>query len=279
MEQQYHSDSCFVTLTYDEDSLARLPDSKVIITTTQGDIIRKSLQFDDLMLFWKRLREDIDKPIMYYASGEYGSKVRYPSAMRPHFHAIVFGLGVNQHTRQLLKDNWRYCDSYRFDGCKAGLAYAEADSMLYVASYVRKKLVGKLGKQEYIDKGLIPPDSRSSNGIGWKWYCDNRDRVLKNLNITFQGRTYPIPRYFVKKDSELEKKLTDRAFFYKYEKLSRLGLSSNDIFHILNNNCFDILSKTPDSTEDYYSQAHQFNLNIETRLSLFEKNNIIEVSL
>lgn len=279
MEQQYHADSCFVTLTYDEDSISRLPDSKVILSTKEGDITRKSLLYEDLTLFWKRLRDDVDIPIMYYACGEYGTQVHYPSAMRPHFHAIVFGLGVNAKTRQLLKDNWRYCDSYRFDGVNAGLAYAEADSMLYVSSYVRKKLVGKLGKQEYYDKGLVPPDSRSSNGIGYQWYCDNRDQVLKDLNVTFQGRKFPIPRYFVKKDEELEKKLTARAFSYKYEKLAKLGFSTTEIFTIMNNNCLDILSRIPNSNEDYYSQAHQFNLNIETKLSLFQMNNTLEVDL
>lgn len=276
MEQQYHDDSCFITLTYDEDSLQRLPDSNVLVETKQGTITRKSLFYDDLTNFWKRLREDVDKPISYYACGEYGEKINFPSAYRPHFHAIIYDLGVNSQTRQLLKENWPFCDSYRFDGVKAGLAYAEADSMLYVASYVRKKLVGKMLKENFIDVGLAPPDSRCSNGIGWHWYCDNREKVMKDLCVTFEGRKFPVPRYFVKKDDELKNKLTSRALDFKFEKLKSVGYSTEEIFTIINTNCLNILSKIPGNEEDYYSQAHQFNFNLERKIQLFKKNNTLE---
>lgn len=279
MEQQYHDDSCFITLTYDNEHLEHLPNSRQSIITSHGEIIRKSLDFDDLSKFWKRLREDLDHPIKFYASGEYGEKINYPSAYRPHFHAIVYGLGVNSQTRNLLKDNWRFCDSYRFDGIKAGLAYAESDSMLYVSSYVRKKLVGKLGKQEYQDKGLIPPDSRCSQGIAYQWYLDNRNKVLKDLHVTFQGRVYPIPRYFVKKDEILKEKLENAALRYKFKKLQEYGYSVPEILAIASSRCLDEMVKFPYGENAFDESAHQNNLNIETKLSLFKKQNILEVSL
>lgn len=275
-ESEYWTDSCFITLTYDEEHISSLPASRILqtdIKTGKTDF-RRSLDFKDLQLFYKAIRQDLrDTPIKYYSCGEYGSERN-----RPHFHAIIYGLGVNSSTRELLKENWRKCDSFRFDGINAGLAYAEADSMLYVSSYVRKKLVGKLGKELYLDNGLIPPGSRVSQGIGWQWWLDNREKVLKDGFITFQGKECSIPRYFVKKDEELNDKMLERSREWKFEimrkhydskTLARLSLGGTS-------NCFDLEFFFRNGEENYYNSASQYNRNIEDKLSMYQRKNSLE---
>ena len=70
-ESLMHDQSYFVTLTYDDDHLKTF-----------------SLVPEDLTNFFKRLRNY--KKIRYYACGEYGDKNG-----RPHYHAIIFGLSLN----------------------------------------------------------------------------------------------------------------------------------------------------------------------------------------
>ena len=62
--------SCFITLTYSDEN--------------NPIILKKS----DFQKFIKRLRKDYD--IKYFACGEYGDK-----KLRPHFHAILFGVNFS----------------------------------------------------------------------------------------------------------------------------------------------------------------------------------------
>jgi len=69
-ESHYWTDTCFLTLTYDEENL-----------------LIDDLDPVELKNFIKRLRKVIKVPIKYYACGEYGELYG-----RPHYHLIVFGL-------------------------------------------------------------------------------------------------------------------------------------------------------------------------------------------
>lgn len=70
MELKLHSESCCVTLTYDNEHCPK-------------ELFRKDSQD-----FLKRLRRHFtDKSIRYFGCGEYGTKLG-----RPHFHIILFGI-------------------------------------------------------------------------------------------------------------------------------------------------------------------------------------------
>ena len=76
----------FLTLTYNDDNLP-------------SDV---GLHKDDLQRFFKRLRKALDtKKIRYFACGEYGD-----TTSRPHYHAIVFGLGLNEIDKKYVTDAW-----------------------------------------------------------------------------------------------------------------------------------------------------------------------------
>lgn len=72
MESYCHEHSAFLTLTYNDDHLPA----------------GGSLHPPDLKDFFKRLRYYHTEPIRYFAVGEYGET----STMRPHYHALLFGL-------------------------------------------------------------------------------------------------------------------------------------------------------------------------------------------
>ena len=103
LESLSHEENVFVTLTYSDKHIPK----------------GESLDPDDLRKFWKRLRKGLDDtlnkeinpnkykcyqrkrfPIRYYACGEYGD-----STKRPHYHAIIFGIGrIHQ---DFIENAWR----------------------------------------------------------------------------------------------------------------------------------------------------------------------------
>lgn len=80
-ESRLHEESCFVTLTYNEENLPRVSD-------TQGTLIKR-----DLQNFMKRLRKAVaPRKIRFFGCGEYGEHYA-----RPHYHIIIFGLGPSSY--------------------------------------------------------------------------------------------------------------------------------------------------------------------------------------
>lgn len=132
-EASFHSDNCFLTLTYDDD---HLPD--------RGSLVKK-----DLTDFWKRLRKAISpKKLRYFACGEYGSKFE-----RPHYHACVFGYmpedkklysiraGSRLYISPLIAKLWPFGFHTIGD--------VTFDSAAYVARYVLKKVTGDSAESHY----------------------------------------------------------------------------------------------------------------------------------
>lgn len=114
IEQQSHGDSCFVTLTYDDDHLPK----------------GASLSIKDYQDWLKRLRLAVaPRCVRYYIAGEYGGQT-----WRPHYHAILFGVSAQEEA--LLKSTW----------AKGNIVVGTLtpQSAAYVAGYVMKKM-GKKG--------------------------------------------------------------------------------------------------------------------------------------
>lgn len=110
LESYQHSASAFVTLTYNEENAPE-----------DGCVKKEAFQ-----KFMKRLRKAVQPRLLrYYAVGEYGEQ-----SMRPHYHAIIFGLFPTE--EEVVKKCW----PYGFVKCGT----AEARSMSYVGSYVVKRM-------------------------------------------------------------------------------------------------------------------------------------------
>lgn len=116
LESYKHGDSCFVTLTYDED---HVPDSLVKA---------------DYQNWLKRLRKTLaPKKIRYFIAGEYGDITH-----RPHFHAAIFGLdpiaaGGLSGRSGIVETSWG--NGFTYVG---NLTWKSAS---YIAGYLTKKVV------------------------------------------------------------------------------------------------------------------------------------------
>lgn len=113
LELQEHHSATFTTLTYDEKHLP------------------KTLSKRDLQLFLKRLRKRADRPIRFFASGEYGD-----TTGRPHYHAILYGLECNS-DRVRIDNAWRQGHAYTVAITPAAIGYT--------AGYCAKKYNAEKG--------------------------------------------------------------------------------------------------------------------------------------
>lgn len=117
LEREKHGDSCFVTLTYDEEHCP-----------IDGALKPKHAQD-----WLKRLRKAVSPlKIRYFLAGEYG-----PDRFRPHYHAAVFGLdpltaGALDGQGGVVNRTWSL--GYSFVG------ELNEHSSMYIAGYVTKKM-------------------------------------------------------------------------------------------------------------------------------------------
>jgi len=183
----------FVTFTYRNEDLPR-----------GGTLVKAHFT-----LFMKRLRDRFpEQKIRYIQCGEYGEKTD-----RPHHHAIIFNLqlpdkklyseGQNPlYTSKILDELWSHGE------CKTGTVTTA--SAQYVASYVFKKINGKLAETHYerIDPTtgeiykIQPPYVTMSNrpGIGSKWYDQwAKTDVHPHDECVIDGHQTPVPKYYDKK--------------------------------------------------------------------------------
>ncbi len=176
-ESFHHEHNIFVTLTYDDEHLPK-----------NGEI-----NTEETRNFIKRLRKHlgVNRRIKYFITGEYGK-----NDDRPHYHAIIFGLGLKEHKIKKTKNGWHILEG---PVCKAWTkGYIQGgtvtpDSTRYVAEYIQKKLY----KTE--DGERKQPFATQSNGLGQAWYKKNQQYLKNNLAITFQGKRFPIPQYYIRK--------------------------------------------------------------------------------
>lgn len=113
LEHQQHRESLLATLTYSDETLTQREPWRTL-----------SLSKRDMQLFYKRLRKIAAGTIRHFTSGEYGDTTN-----RPHYHAILFGLGLGD--RHLVSEAW-------------GLGHAHIlpispEGISYIAGYAAKK--------------------------------------------------------------------------------------------------------------------------------------------
>lgn len=172
LEALEHEENYFITLTYDNEHLPK-----------DG-----ALHKEDLQKFFKRLRKAFGS-FRYFACGEYGK-----AGQRPHFHALVFGLHIDDAKPvlgHLKSDNfsrvWPF-GAYSLDE----VSYASAN---YVAQYTSNKLF------KSVDIGKAKEFIVASNrpGIGAHW-CEEHLPVLLEYDRVFgsfgNSKEAKLPRYF-----------------------------------------------------------------------------------
>lgn len=208
-EASLYDRNCFVTLTYDDNSL---PDN--------GSLSRRHLQ-----LFLKLLRKYVVKrqgrSFRFYGCGEYGDLNG-----RPHYHFCMFDFDFPD------KRKWRVTASghelYRSDdlegiwkkgNCEIGSVTFE--SAAYVARYCLKKVNGARADAHYsrvdADGRIVriePEFPAMSNrpGIGRLWLDRWKSDVYPSDFVIVNGRKMSPPRYYDKVIAEM-----DEALFHATE--------------------------------------------------------------
>nr|QJB20087.1 MAG: replication initiator protein [Microvirus sp.] len=182
-EAQFHEQSCFITLTYNDEHLPK----------------NKSLVKDDFQRFMKRLRKYFaPQDVRYFHCGEYGETI-----LRPHYHAILFGVdfddkvlfkvvnGVRVFTSQKLEKIWG----------KGFVTIGDVtfESAAYVARYVLKKITGDKAAEHY--GGRLPEYVTMSlkPGIGSAWFERYWYEVYPNDYVVARGMKCKPPRFYDKK--------------------------------------------------------------------------------
>ena len=203
----YFEDSAFVTLTYDDDHLPS----------------PASLDKRELQLFFKRLRKAYDKPIKYFASGEYGDK-----NARPHYHAILLGF-ADPNSYVCPKSNIRRSPFIERVWQSKGMCHygtVTYDSCRYVCDYTFKKYTEKYNKKIYGD--LLPPFQLTSQGMGLRYAEANSAQISDNLGITMFGENVGLPLYYKRKLNIDKDKLAESARAHKDELKEHYSVADSD---------------------------------------------------
>lgn len=184
-----HAQNMFLTLTYDD---AHMP--------MHGDLV-----YEDFQLFARKLRRRGYK-FRFFVSGEYS-----PDLLRPHWHALLFGVRFNdlkqcnsiysQHTlytSDIVSKLWPF-------GFHS-IGEVNATTARYCAKYTLSKITGDLADSHYsrLDRHtgevwhVTPEFSRMSlnPGLGFTWLKKFHPEVLAHDGVFEGSKKRRLPRYF-----------------------------------------------------------------------------------
>lgn len=210
-ELKLHDRSSFLTLTYHDDHLPRLPNG------------RSTLVLEDVQLFLKRTRKHFSPhPLRFFQCGEYGETTH-----RPHHHMILFGedfckdripiensrSGFPQYTSLLLNSLW--------GKGRTTISEVSFESAAYVARYCLKKITGKGSRFFYAGRKPEYVTMSRNPGIASGYFEEFSSDIYPHDEVVPDiGRPASLPpRYF---DKLLEK--VDPAMYERVKKKRQEGL-------------------------------------------------------
>lgn len=190
-EKQLHTDSAFLTLTYDNE---HLPEGGTLVLR-------------DHQLFMKRARKKFGKGLRFYMCGEYGGQFS-----RPHYHYLWFNrdlpdkkflkdskAGHPLYTSKILDDLWE-------NKGHAWIGEVTLESCAYVARYITEKINGDMAHDHYMAitaDGVIvdrrPEFTCGSRrpGIASAWYEKyGRHSHISGDFAVMDGKRVRMPRFY-----------------------------------------------------------------------------------
>lgn len=185
-EASFHSNNCFITLTYSDQYLPNYG----------------SLDKSHFPKFIKALRERLRRVglpnIKFFHCGEYGDKLG-----RPHYHALIFGYDFPDKVFRSSRRGNDYYESPMLNELwgkgKCIIGNVTLQSAGYVARYAVKKRYGHTAKNYYGKK--VPEYAYGSNGIGRRWIEQNwREVYAYDRIVMLNHKNKPVihkpPRYY-----------------------------------------------------------------------------------
>ncbi|AXH78130.1 MAG: replication initiator protein [Microviridae sp.] len=211
-EAQLHDSNWFATLTYKVDP--------------------RSLQHEDMQLFFKRLRKI--QPIRYFMCGEYGE-----TYSRPHYHAILFGLQLNdlkvysENHGNTLYESPMLTKVWGLGHINVGRVTVESAN--YVASYCTKKVTGDKATDHYerleLETGelyaLKPEYAKMSlkPAIASQWLKKYGTDVFNHDHVIVSGRAQRPPRYY---DKYLDTIDAEKLIAHKLQRALKSKLTAKE---------------------------------------------------
>lgn len=202
LEQQYHNESYFLTLTYDD---MHVPLTHWSDITTRKHYSHMSLYKKDVQDFLKRLRIALERSgrgkIRFFCAGEYGGRTH-----RPHYHLIVYGLHLDDlkyYKKSSLGHTYYNSEFLSRLWGKGHVVIGEVtfESAAYVARYCLKKWNGAY--KEFYDETHVAPEFCTMSrrpGIAAQYFEDHKDEIYDfdaiYLSLATGGRTIKPPAYF-----------------------------------------------------------------------------------
>lgn len=273
MEKAYWQSCYHITLTYNDPNLPMKYGKTQLNKKHLQDFLKRLRYYFQGFEEWVNPKTGkYEKPLRYYAAGEYGNEgTRAKIGGNPHYHIAIFNLKLddlklyklNKHGDPIFKSKtlqkiWGhgFCTIEELNFETAG----------YLARYVQKKAgikpqkrkyTGKIFKEWKIDerngkpfehyrkeqktiKGFQEPEFQVMSravGIGYKYWCDNKEKIKRNsgimLKIKDKVKIKPIPRYFKK---QWEKENYEEYYRWKYEQQKEGIKKQKEIINKINLN-------------------------------------------
>lgn len=243
LELQTSKKAIFVTLTYDNEHIPMRFDD-------DDQFIGYTLCKEDCQLFMKNIRRDYDgrdghpyAKIRFYLSSEYG-----PTFGRPHYHCILFGLGLDDFPLAEFKGKNELGQDF-FDVPELRKAWPNGfvtvsdvswATCAYVARYTMKKVFEEQSSLSGFECGVEREFSLMSRrpGIGAEYLAEHDDALDYHTISVSSGKgahKMYIPNYYLRKVKEshllpnnpkFDKMFEDRKRFASDAALSKMSRTS-----------------------------------------------------
>lgn len=230
LESQAHQNSCFVTLTFDDEHI--VDQCGRAQTDANGEVTHVSLSINKrhIQLFMKSLRKRVEPArLRFYACGEYGGETG-----RPHYHLIIFGFNFPEGDLRWLKKSELkydyYCSKMISEIWPYGnniVAQCTWESCCYVTRYMLKKLKGP-GAKIYEENDIEPPFVLMSRkpGIGTcaydpKSFNDRHSFIVSNQD---GYKEFPPPKFL---ESLFERDFPDESLIRKERRREAANATKN----------------------------------------------------
>lgn len=205
-EKRMHTDSCFVTLTYDDK---HLPTGNTLV-------------LDDLQRFMKRLRKNYPAGLRFFGCGEYGEKT-----LRPHYHLLL--LNSDFADKRLIKTGPEYnlyasaTLSKLWPMGNHALGDVNFHSAAYVARYCMKKITGPKSEAHY--NGRTPEFLVMSRrpGLASAYVNKYASELYAHDNCIVNGVPSSLPRFYDTKYASLNDTCEARLAVLKIARRRKLN--------------------------------------------------------
>lgn len=218
----YEDNCCFVTLTYNDDSIpvtcfGKFKTDDKMLDRGLGELPLMTLHVKDAQDFIKRLRRHLEyipksarlrnsrdhvtTPIRYYCVGEYGGKYG-----RPHYHLMIFGWRPSDMEVHSSRDGHLIYRSAQIEKLwKFGFSTVEpvqGGVAKYCSRYVTKKFA-RLNNDDPFADCIVPEfflQSVRHGGIGSTWFDQNYEAMLQrgyaSVKVGSNYSKFAIPSFY-----------------------------------------------------------------------------------